>query len=142
MAKKPQKSKRGRYSEQFKGGTVNFWATQSGRDDKSIIKGLLRAGIPYERDRLYTVRDFMVAAFGDKHAAEVENLQLDAKRKAREEKEAMGELVKFEEVLQRFTDRLLVPLRQRLDSAKATNMARPEWIDDTIRFLREAATKP
>lgn len=111
-------------------------------EPRTLERMLRREGIEVTPNRLYSIMEFRTAITGDKHAAEVENLQLDAKRKAREEKEAIGELVKFEEMLQLFTNHLLIPLRQRLDSAKATNMARPEWVDETIRFLRDSIPDP
>lgn len=142
---KPQKAK-GRKSGALE-GTVDGWASALGRDRRTIEKGLVKVGLRFEPLRVYSAREIFSAMFGDKHAAEVRNLELDAREKEREEKIALCELVRMPEVEQSILERLVIPLTENLEGmatacSQLANPADPTTAHAVIDGYLERTLKP
>jgi hypothetical protein len=141
MTQKRHKTNRVKRKYGFGGLTVSAWAIGAGMNPQTMEKMFRRQGIEIEPRRLYGIREFLIAVTGDKHAAEVRNLELDAQRKDREEKTADGQLVEWAWVEKTINEIILLPLTQAFDAAPDT--VSREWIEKVLKpTLRGQIQKP
>ena len=115
----------------FTGLTLTAWATGAGLHIQTLEKMFQKQGVEVVAHKHYSIREFLIAVTGDKHAAEVRNLELDARRKEREEQERDGILVEWELVEKRINEMLVLPLIQALDAAP-DGVSR-EWIEKVVK---------
>lgn len=120
--------------------TISAWAIGAGMNPQTMEKMFRREGIEVEPRKIYGIRDFVTALCGDERAAKVRNLELDARKKEREEKVAAGQLVAWELVEKRVND-FALGLVQAFDAAP--NEISREWIEKVLKpAVRQQLQKP
>jgi hypothetical protein len=124
----------------FPGLTLTAWAINAGMNPQTMEKMFRKQGVQVEARRLYGVRDFLVAVTGDKHAAEVQKLELEGRRLRREEEIADGSLVEWSLV-----EKQVVSFANSLISAMdaAPDTVSREWVEKVMKpAVRMQLQKP
>lgn len=111
--------------------TVNAYASELGKDAKTINAGLKRADLFYKPNDLIPLRHIIIALYGEDYAAKVAGMLLDNQRKEREEREANRELCQWEEVVKWLNEKVLGPASTAMDAAPAE--IDREWVEKVLK---------
>ena len=130
--------------------TLTGWAKALALDPKTVAQRLRKAGYSAHAGDRYSVREVVLAVYGDMEKARLEHLAHENALLAVERKQKEGDYVSMAAVAKLITETVTHPLRSRLLSLPTEMSVRvnphdptlaqtalTEWVDETLKMLRE-----